>query len=239
MRSLSFALLITLFAFAGEPPLEPKIPHATLVREDLFAGILANDMQRFERGVKTVDRLLAERPKDKPSLLAWKGLTNILRAVKASEKGDDIEFQMKYRDALLNFADASDDGPQDPGVAAVIGGTYAIYGDRLPEKYRKGAWSMAYRNYQKLWKMQASAVEKLPLHIKGELLSGLALTAQRTGQLQESAQFVDRIIASMPGTPYEAAARKWKQDPASAARVKIACLSCHDIGRLEQVKRRG
>ena len=39
--------------------------------------------------------------------------------------------------------------------------------------------------YQHLWKMQEQMIEKLPLHHKGEVLSGLAQTADRTGRREE------------------------------------------------------
>src|SRR2546421_12391661 len=42
--------------------------------------------------------------------------------------------------------------------------------------------------YQLLWKSQAAGIEKLPVHMRGELLAGLATTAQRTGRVEESGQ---------------------------------------------------
>jgi hypothetical protein len=33
-------------------------------------------------------------------------------------------------------------------------------------------------------------------------------------------------------TPYEAMARAWKADPASAAKTNLTCKNCHNPGRL-------
>jgi hypothetical protein len=33
-------------------------------------------------------------------------------------------------------------------------------------------------------------------------------------------------------TPYEAAARRWKEKPQTAANTGVTCLTCHDAGRL-------
>ena len=85
-----------------------------------------------------------------------------------------------------------------------------------------------------MWKLQSANVEKLPLHLKGELLAGLALTAQRTGKMDEANQHLDRMIAMLPGSPYEASAKIWKQD--SAYNSRLACLTCHSAGRLEPVR---
>jgi hypothetical protein len=68
--------------------------------------------------------------------------------------------------------------------------------------------------------------------LRGELLGGLAQSAQRTGRNEEAAQFVDKILAALRETPYEPIAKKWKANPQSAATTSITCLTCHDAGRL-------
>jgi hypothetical protein len=50
--------------------------------------------------------------------------------------------------------------------------------------------------------------------------------------VEESRHYVDEILRVLPGTPYEARARKWKDNPELAARISLACQTCHDPGRL-------
>jgi tetratricopeptide (TPR) repeat protein len=204
----------------------------TLVREDIFAGFLADDMERFTRGEKNIDLLLEKRPNEKADLLAWKGGAALYRAVRAYESKNNDEFKKYYQQALDYFAQAKQINPMSGGAIAVSGGSQLILGDRLPQEYRAAAWSQAYAGYQMLLKGQESMVDRLPLHLKGELLGGLAMSAQRTGHAEEAAQYVDKIIASMPNTPYEKAAKQWKANPQAAATTSITCLSCHDQGRL-------
>jgi hypothetical protein len=83
-----------------------------------------------------------------------------------------------------------------------------------------------------LWKAQAPAIDTFPVHFRGEILAGLAQAAQRTGRTDEAAEWVDKMLAMMPNTPYEATARQWKAQPASAASSTVACKSCHEVGRL-------
>ena len=73
----------------------------------------------------------------------------------------------------------------------------------------------------------------MPIHHRGEVLAGLAQAAQRTGRAEETTQHLDRIIELLPNTPYEARARKWKENPKLAASTTIACMTCHDAGKLE------
>jgi hypothetical protein len=211
---------------------DPRLPVSTLVREDIFAGFLDDDMERFSRGERSIQLLLEQRPDERPELLAWKGGVTLYRAVLAHENNRPREFQENYRKALGLFSEGRKLGPQDIGVDAVIGGSYVVFADRLPEEYRGAAWSQAYDSYRVLWKQQAPVVEKLPLHLRGELLGGLAQSARRTGRTRESAQYVDQILALLPETSYERIAKRWKNDPAAAGEASITCLTCHAAGRL-------
>jgi hypothetical protein len=217
---------------APEPPLaETRLTVHTLLREDVFAGLKANDMERFARGERNIDRLMEQRPADKASLLAWKGGTMLFRAVRAHEAGRASEFQERYAQARSLFAEARRTGP--PELAAIIGGSYLFVADRLPKEHQEAAWAEAYASYQLLWKVQAPILEQLPVHLRGELLGGLAVTAQRTGRTQEVGPVLDRMLAVLRDTPYEPAARAWKEKPEAALTTRLTCLTCHDGGRLQ------
>jgi hypothetical protein len=83
-----------------------------------------------------------------------------------------------------------------------------------------------------LWKQQGEGIEKLPLHHKGEVLAGLAQSAQRTGRTDEVALYLDKMLTLLADTPYETMAKQWKSDPASAATTNLTCKGCHGPGRL-------
>jgi hypothetical protein len=220
-------------AQSPDPPLaDSRLTVHTLVREDIFAGFLTDDMERFSRGEKNIQLLLEKRPAEKSSLLAWKGGATLYRAVRAHENNRADEFKTYYRQALDLFTEARKLSPDNEGVAAISGGSFAIFADRLPKENRASAWSQAYDSYLELWKKQAPIVDKLPLHIRGELLGGLAQSAQRTGRTEEMGQYLDKILTLMRDSPYEPVARQWKKNPEAAANTSITCLSCHDGGRL-------
>jgi tetratricopeptide (TPR) repeat protein len=204
----------------------------TLLREDVFAGVLDNDMDRLARGEKNIAILLQKRPADKAGLLAWKASTVMYRAILARDDGRGDEFQANYDQAIGLLAQARKIGPNDLGVAAATAGMYAMLADRLPKNLRDAAWATAYENYLALWKVQSGNVEQLPAHLRGELLGGLALSAQRTGKMKELADYLDKILAVMPDTKYAEAARAWRDTPNAAADNRITCLGCHAAGRL-------
>ncbi|HMG36150.1 MAG TPA: hypothetical protein VKM94_19595 [Blastocatellia bacterium] len=230
---LAFVTVAAAQTPSPDPPLaESRISVSTLLREDIFSGFLADDMERFARGEKNVDILLSQRPAEKSTLLAWKALTRLYRAIRANDAKQPAEFQRLYKQALDLFDEAAQAGPNNPGLAAIRGGTFVVLADRLPKEYRADAWAKAYESYLALWKFQALAVNQLPVHLSGELLGGLAQSAQRTGRKEEAAEYADKIISVLHDTPYESIAKKWKANPESAATASITCLTCHDAGRL-------
>jgi tetratricopeptide (TPR) repeat protein len=227
-------LLVTVaMAQSPEPPLsDPRLSIHTLVREDIFAGFLTDDMERFAKGEKNIQTLLEKRPAARAELLSWQAGAALYRAARAHERNRSDEFQRYYKQSLDLFSQAKQLDPNNGGVAAVTGGAYVVLGDRLPKEHQGAAWAQAYDSFQILWKQQSAIVDKLPAHLCGELLGGLAQSAMRAGRTEEAAQYLDKILVLMANTPYESIAKKWKADPKSAANSSITCLTCHDSGRL-------
>ena len=231
--------MLAIFAVASqatqspEPPLDDKrLTIHTLVREDIFAGFLQNDLTRLARGEKNIELLLEKRPQSKAELLAWKAGATLYRAVRAFEEKRPDEFKQKYQQVLDTFDQAEKLQPGNGGVAAVQGGSLVLFADQLPKELRAAAWERAYSSFQILWKQQGAGIEKMPVHFKGEVLGGLAQSAIRTGRKEEANQYLDKILAVLPNTPYEPVAKRWKSDPKSAENSTIACMTCHDGGRL-------
>lgn len=216
-----------------EPPLDDtSLSVHTLVREDIFAGFLQNDLVRLARGEKNLELLLKSRPAARAGLLAWQGTVALTRAAHASEADAQPEFTRHYRRATDLFAEAMRDGADDPAVWAIVGGSNVSLADRLPQTERKAAWEQGYGAYAQLWRMQAAIAAKLPLHHRGELLTGLAQTAQRSGRVVEAEQYLDQIVATLAETPYGTLAQEWKSNPAARAKGNLTCRTCHAQGTL-------
>ena len=230
---LVFVAVATAAAQAPDSLLsETRLTVHTIVREDIFAGFRNDNMERFAKGEEHIEALMKLRPGERANLLAWKGGALTYRAVVAHEGGKPEEFTRRFAEARDAFAEAARLTSGNDGVAAITGGTMAVFADRLPEQHRAAAWSIAYDNYSLLWKMQGASIEKLPVHVKGEVLAGLTQAAQRTGRTEEATQYLDKMLTVVAGTPYEATAKQWKADPSSMATTTLVCKNCHAPGRL-------
>jgi hypothetical protein len=168
MRPFNTALLVFIVvsvaaAQSADPLLlDTRLTVHTLVREDIFAGFRNNNLDRLSKAEQNIEILFKERPDQRANLLAWKAGATMYRAVRAHESGQAEEFGRRYAEALDGFAAAAKLETGNDGVAAITGGTMAVFADRLPDKQRAGAWSIAYDNYSLLWKQHASPIAWRP-----------------------------------------------------------------------------
>ena len=235
LKSILLALVVVTSAAAQSQDallMDTRLTVHTLVREDVFAGFMNNQMDRLAKAEQNIGVLMKERPGERANLLAWKAGATLYRAIVAHEAGNAGEFTRLWNEAKKGFAEAATVSSGNDGVQAITGGSMSVFADRLPEAHRAAAWSTAYANYSLLWKVQGAQIEQLPVHFKGEVLAGLTQSAQRTGRSDEAAKMLDKMLEVLPNTPYEATAKQWKADPASAKSSSLTCKNCHNSGRL-------
>jgi hypothetical protein len=232
-----FALLAPLALFLMAES-DPRLTVHTLVREDIFAGFLAHDMTRFERGEATLGQLDKERPDQRDLVRVWQGAAALYRSVLAYEAGNAPEGDRLYQMSESRYDEAVKLGPNNPGVWAVDGASRGLFADRLPADKRAAAWAKSYEFYQRMAAQQMAFADKMPAHIRGELLAGVAMSAQRTGHQEEYEKSLDKMIELMANTPYGRTAQTWKDRPELASKSSLMCKNCHDAGRLEPTKAR-
>src|SRR5436190_183204 len=81
----------------GQQP-EERALRLTTVREDIFAGLLADDMDRLKGRMEMLE--LAVKNKPNVGNLAWKGAGELILAVHAHEAAKADEFKPHYDAAL-------------------------------------------------------------------------------------------------------------------------------------------
>ena len=128
-----------------------------------------------------------------------------------------------------------------PGGSAVVHG-----GPAAGALTAASSGPQGYASFNTLWKQQGAVIDKLPEHFKGELLAGLAMSAQQTGHKDEAVLYADKIIALIPDTAYgsrgkamEGESRRRHADDVQVLPRAWAIVrtSCGDQGR--ELKRSG
>lgn len=234
MRLLLAFTFLTLFVSAQPKPANLRV--STWVREDIFAGFLENDMTRHAVGAKKLEAILAADPKAADAI-AWQGGSELLFAVRAHDAGDVNGLNEHFAKANERFARAAALVKETPShgqaVLAITGGSWVVFGDRLPPAHRTTAWQLVRENYTALRAAQKSYWDKLPAHHRGELNAGLAQAAQRLGEVELAAKLTAELAAELPNTPYAVFAKRWLDKPETMSNSKLTCSSCHDAGRLQ------
>ncbi len=229
--------LILAAALAGSATAQPlddkRLSVHTLVREDIFAGLLEDDAARMARGEANLQTLLVSRPNERATVLVWIAGGEVYHAVKAREAKKPAEYKRLYARAKAHWDEAVALKSSDLGVPATLGGVILLYGDRLAPEDRKDAWERAYAAYTTINELQGRFLDKLPPHMRGEAIGGLVQSAQRTGRTAEYEAGLERMLVLMKGTPYEPTAIAWKTNPKAAGKGVLACKQCHDEGRLQ------
>ena len=230
------ACLAVLLAFpvlhAADDVVKPdRVPLSTWVREDLFAGWIANDTATFDRGTKKVDRFLSDHPDDRLGL-AFKYMVVAYAMIQARTRADDVAYQTQFAAAkdLRSRIFAGD--LRDPGPYIVVGSCQVRTAYFAPEKDRAAMYRDGRDLLAKVPELQADIFEKLPPHFRGEVWAQLAFASDRLGDAAARDQALENMLTKLPGTPYESRARAW-QKPGNIAKEKdYTCMSCHDPGRL-------
>ena len=230
---MSFVSILLGLAFFAQS--DSKLPIHTLVREDFFAGLLAGDMQTLARGEAKLQELKTTRPEDLAVIQAWESEPIALRATLAYKDGKSAEGDRLFAAAWELQSSALAASPKATGVLAVVGGTWVVIADRLPREKRAAAWQRALECYQALLRAQEPALQKLPVHHRGELLTGIVMAAQRTGDKPTFEKYFAMAEIALEGTPYAPLLSKWKADPGLSDRSNIACKSCHEPGKLANI----
>jgi hypothetical protein len=222
----------TFVALAAQQTRPATVPIHTWVREDIFAGMVDDDLPRYELGEKKVLEYLAETP-GRPEALAWMVGGKLYRASRAFKEGKTAEGDALIAEAMKMMDAAAAAAPTSVGVHATLGGSIVQMANKLPETYYRPLMERARTHFAYLFSVQGQAVSKMPLHIKGELLAGVAETEFRAGDRTRATEVLKQIVTEMPDTAYARNAALWLAAPDKVTRdTKLVCQSCHEPGRL-------
>jgi hypothetical protein len=232
LRVCLSCLVVLSFLRAGDELVKPeKIRLETWVREDLFAGWIANDTKTFDRGVQKVERYLNEHPDDRTAL-AFKYLVVSYDILRARAKADDASYAKHLAAANDLRARIFTGNLRDPGPYIVVGSCLVRTAAVAPGSDRKWMFQEGRDLLAKVPELQGQVFEQLPPHLRGELWAELAFASDRLGDAAERDRILDTMVTKLAGTPYETRARSWQKPGNLTKETDYACISCHEPGRL-------
>ena len=227
MKSAAWAGILSLFAVAMgfSQAQKPDDRFDTEVRNDFFAGI-GGDAARFEKAMKTRETALAADPKNS-SAMVWHGAGLFFKSGQAFRSGDIAAGRDLNTRGLREMADAIALAPDSLQTriprAAVLDGAAPFMDDARS----KPLLEIAVADYEKAYAIQKDSLSSLPAHSQGELLGGLADSYRRLGNVDKARDYLQKMQQGLPGTPYEAQAKRWLTDLPNVGKQEKFCFGCH------------
>jgi hypothetical protein len=196
-----------------------------LVRADFFAGMMG-DRNRFERAMQLCETTLAKNPKDVEAMV-WHGSGLLVRSEQFMQKEDFKQSGILFQNGLDEMDQAVAMAPDNPHVLLPQGATLlSVSAAPLPHELSKRLLQKAVQDFEKVLKLQAPYFATLPLHARGELLSGLADGWHRLGDENKSREYNQRIVTECAGSSYASNSEMWLNNEPLANRHP-ACQGCH------------
>jgi len=226
-------LLSLLVASQGESKaVKPSTPTTDsprfddLVRADFFAG-MAGDQARFERAMQLCETTLAKNPEHAEAMV-WHGSGLLFRSGQIAQKKDFEQSGILFQNGLDEMDRAVALAPDNPSVLLPQGATLLSVSAAapLPPELSKRLLQKGVQDFEKVLKLQAPYFATLPLHARGELLSGLADGWHRLGDENKSREYYQRIVKECAGSPYASNSEMWLKNELPA-NWHPTCQGCH------------
>jgi len=195
---------------------------------DLLAG-LVGDMVRFERGMRTLEDLLAKNPNDlEAKVLHGNGV--MARAGEAFKLGNNEKGIQLWQSGLDQMAQAVDAAPDNLFVRARRGVFMVTASRNTPPQMARPLLETAVADFGKVLEIRERehTLAERSVHQRGELLTSLADGWDRLGDKEKARGYFERISEDLKGTVYGTRANAWLENkPEAKAADFFACTGCH------------
>jgi len=228
MKTITISLVIMLL-LAGALPAQEPIDIKTAGRDLL--GALTGDVEKFERGMQTLEAVLAKNPRD-PKVKVLYGNGVFGRSGVAFQKGDMQNAMKLWQSGLDEMAQAVELAPDDIFVRARRGVVLisASRSSSIPPAMARPLTQLAVGDFEKVLEIREreQTLSQRSTHQRGELLTGIADGWNRLGNPDKARRYFERITRDLEGTVYEGKAKAWLENKPEAKAVEyFACSGCH------------
>lgn len=199
-----------------------------LVRNDFFAGY-SGDADALARAMKTTEAVLNDTPKH-PEALVWHGSGLFYQSGLAYQSGDMAKGGELWARGMREMDEGIALAPDSMGTRAPRGGLMITVSRVVPASMQAELLKRGLADYTRIFELQKDTLAQLPTHPKGELLLGLADLNDRSGNKEQSLEFVRRVAAEMPTTVYGKRAQQWLDTGALPADQR-SCIGCHTAAK--------
>lgn len=226
MKTMTVGVIVVLLLASGLFAQGPE--DLRTVGADML-GALNGDTEKFERGMRTLEALLAKNPTE-PRLMVLHGTGVFARSGAAFQKGDVANAMKLWQASLAEMAQAVAMAPDNLFVRARRGVVLISASRGTPPAMARPLTQLAVEDFERVLEMREKeqTLSLQSAHKRGELLTGLADGWNRLGDRDKARGYFERITRDLQGTIYERRATAWLEDkPETKDPEYFACSGCH------------
>ncbi len=203
----------------------PGSGFASKLAPQFFAGF-SGDAEALDNALKTAGDAIAANPEDADATV-WHGAGLFFQCGQAF-RGGDMETGMDlYRRALAEMDKAVELEPDNIGVRSLRGGFLLQATPHMEGNPNTGQLvELALSDYEHIYQLQKSSLDKLSTHGRGELLFGIANANHQLGRDAKAKEWFQRISDEMKDTFYQKRADIFLKTGSLTAE-QSACEGCH------------
>ena len=195
------------------------------VRNDFFAGF-AGDKVAFERGMKAAEAAIAESPENAAEAMAWHGAGLLSVAGPKFAQGDFAAGMQLWTQASQEMEKAGQLEPRNPGVLIPRASAWFAASRATPPQMAAPVLAKAIADYETVYDLQKAYFDKLDIHMRSELLFGLADGYARQGNAEKAREWFEKLAALGEKSGHQAQADLFLKGEKYTVKG-IGCAGCH------------
>lgn len=217
-------LLTLTLAIAALSPVALAERFDSRVRGDFFAGF-AGDKEALNRAMRNSEEVIAADP-EAAEAMAWHGSGLLALSGQKFQAGDFVAGGELWGRAIAEMTKAGELEPDNPAVLIPRAAAWFGVSRQVPRERGKVLLEKALADYEHVYDLQKSYFDRLDLHMRSELLFGLADGYARYGNSEKAHQYFEKIIAIGAASGHYEQAKQFLNGDKYEVRG-IGCVGCH------------
>jgi tetratricopeptide (TPR) repeat protein len=216
---LGAAVLLAVPSFAPAAGFDYK------VRNDFFAGF-AGDKVAFDRAMKAAEQAISDSPGDAAEAMSWHGSGLLAMAGTKFAEGDVAGGMQLWAKAAQEMDKAGEMAPRNIGVLIPRAASWFVASRQAPPQLAEPILAKALADYETVYEIQKTYFDRLDVHMRSELLFGMADGYARQGNSAKARERFEQLAALGPKSGHLAQAELFLKGEKYTVKG-IGCAGCH------------
>jgi hypothetical protein len=195
------------------------------VRADFFAGI-AGDQAALQRGMAAAEDAIANEPQFAAEAKSWHGTGLLVLSGQQFKQGDIIAGTDLWMRANREMEEAGHMQPDNPAVLIPRAAAWLAASRSAPSFMAAPVLKQAVADYQHVYDMQVGYFDRLNMHMRSQLLFGLADGYARIGDTAKAREFFTKLNVLGPESGHQQQAQAYLKGEQYTV-PGAGCVGCH------------